>query len=240
MTEPTLLDHALVAVLMLVLPVWTGVTYRRFLAKVRDGGATVRLAEYRWTTIAQWALVAATLAIWLHADRDLSTLGFSIPQGTRAWLVAGLCLAICGFFVNQLHELRAPDANLSELGPQLEPVKDLMPQSEREVRWFVAVSCTAGICEEILFRGYLIAYLTTVLPGSSPWLAVVIGGASFGFAHFYQGPSGIVKTGIVGLLMGAFYVLGGSLLPLMILHAVVDITGGLIGYHYFRVVTAKQ
>lgn len=235
----TVLDHALVFVFAIGLPLWASHAYRRFLVRVRTGGSRVRISEYRWTTIVQWLLAAATLAVWFHHDRDLAMLGFQAPSGTRSWLVAALCVALTAFFVKQYFDLKVPGTDLSDLGPQLEPVRDMLPQSKVELRWFVVVSCTAGFCEELIYRGYFLRYLDALSPEIGPWSAVLIGAAVFGMAHAYQGSAGIAKTGFVGLLAGAFLVLGGSLLPLILLHAVVDITSGLIGYHYLMVASKK-
>jgi len=44
----------------------------------------------------------------------------------------------------------------------------------------------AGVCEEVIFRGYSIAYLMAVL-GAPFWVAAVLSSIVFGFAHVYQG-----------------------------------------------------
>lgn len=236
---PTILDHTLVFLVAIGLPLWASITYRRFLARVKAGGGAARLSEYKWTTAIQWCIAGLALAVWAHHDRDFAMLGFQLPVGTRSWLVAALCVALAAFFVKQSFDLRAPGADLSDLGPQLEPVRDLMPQSKRELRWFMVVSCTAGFCEEVLYRGYLLRYLDSLSEDIGPWSAVLIAGCAFGFAHAYQGTAGILKTGVVGLLAGSFLVLGGSLWPLILLHAVVDISGGWIGHHYLTKVEPK-
>jgi membrane protease YdiL (CAAX protease family) len=60
----------------------------------------------------------------------------------------------------------------------------------------------------------------------------------FGLGHAYQGAAGIVKTGIVGLLMAGAYVGTGSLLAPMLLHVVIDLTSGMVAYLALRPVTA--
>ena len=54
---------------------------------------------------------------------------------------------------------------------------------------------TAGICEELLFRGFLTWYLAhhVGLPVAAAAQVVI-----FGVAHLYQGFGGIVKTGFAG------------------------------------------
>jgi membrane protease YdiL (CAAX protease family) len=85
------------------------------------------------------------------------------------------------------------------------------------------VSVTAGVCEEILYRGILMGVLTPVV---GLWPAVGLSSVIFGLGHAYQGFPGIVKTTLVGFVLALLTVFSGSLLAAMILHAVIDLTSG--------------
>jgi membrane protease YdiL (CAAX protease family) len=97
--------------------------------------------------------------------------------------------------------------------------------STAERAGFVAVALTAGVCEEILYRGFLIYALGRVLP--SPWVALVPAALIFGIAHAYQGPRGVAGTGLLGVFLGLLYLLSGSLWPGIGLHASVDLVNGM-------------
>jgi uncharacterized protein len=76
----------------------------------------------------------------------------------------------------------------------------LLPTNNRE-RWAYAfVSLTAGICEEVLFRGLVIYLLRRFDPSLSVVWLVVISSVIFGFAHAYQGVQGIVSSACIGAL----------------------------------------
>ena len=64
----------------------------------------------------------------------------------------------------------------------------------------------------------------------SVWPAAGLAAAAFALAHAYQGPSGVIKTGAVGVIMGSLYLLSGSIWGPMLLHAIVDITSGRIAH----------
>ncbi|MFG2044877.1 CPBP family intramembrane glutamic endopeptidase, partial [Dactylosporangium sp. NPDC048998] len=88
--------------------------------------------------------------------------------------------------------------------------------------WGVGTALTAGICEEIVFRGLLYGAAITLL-GLDPWFAALISATLFGLAHRYQGPAGVIGTGLLGLALTALYATSGSLLLPIALHVALDI-----------------
>jgi membrane protease YdiL (CAAX protease family) len=116
------------------------------------------------------------------------------------------------------------DARNSKSIRSVEPV---LPHNDRELRWFLGVSMTAGLCEEFLFRGYLIGAMAPLLGW---WGAAAAALIPFGLMHGYQGKAGIIKTTIVGAVMTLIVAVTHSLIPAMVLHAVIDIGGGVVTY----------
>lgn len=102
----------------------------------------------------------------------------------------------------------------------------LIPRSGTEKWLFVGVSFVAGFGEEIVYRGYLLAVLSEPLGG--PWMALLVSSLAFGMLHGYQGGGGIVRTALLGGILGAGLVLTGSLWPAIAAHTVVDLVGGLV------------
>ncbi len=102
----------------------------------------------------------------------------------------------------------------------------LLPRTSEERRVFAGLSLAAGWGEEITYRGYVPAAI--VLAGMDPWAAMAVAAGAFGFLHAYQGPVGVVRTALLGMLFGASVILTGSLLPAMAAHALVDLVLGLV------------
>jgi membrane protease YdiL (CAAX protease family) len=102
----------------------------------------------------------------------------------------------------------------------------LLPVTARERVAFVGVSLTAGFCEELVFRGFLIATLGAAT-GSTP-LAILLSSGVFGLLHAYQRPSGAVRAAALGALLAAPLIATGSIVPAMIAHATLDLIGGLL------------
>jgi membrane protease YdiL (CAAX protease family) len=173
----------------------------------------------------QWGLAAAVLLLWMVNGRSLADLGLRFESGVLWWVGAGLTLLACAYLVGQVVVVYRNPRQLESIRSQIESLRPLLPQTRKESRWFTAISVTAGICEELLFRGYLLAYMSGylgIIPG------VLISSAVFGLGHVYQGPRGVLKTGGVGLILAGLYLLTGSLWAPILLHAVTDVTSGFL------------
>lgn len=90
----------------------------------------------------------------------------------------------------------------------------------------IAVAVSAGVCEEIVFRGYFQRQFR-VLSGSSV-IAVVLQATVFGIAHVYQGVRLASMVVLYGILFGALALWRRSLRPGIIAHAWSDIAARLL------------
>ena len=76
---------------------------------------------------------------------------------------------------------------------------------------------------EELSRVFLLSRLWLVWPGTAARRAAVVASSLlFGLAHAYQGPAGVISTGVMGLIAGWFYLIRGRVWPLIISHALYD------------------
>jgi membrane protease YdiL (CAAX protease family) len=103
----------------------------------------------------------------------------------------------------------------------------IIPQNGNELARFYGLSITAGIVEEILWRGFLIWYLSQFMP---LWAAAVVSTVGFGLGHAYQGFAHLPQLTAVGAAFAGLYLLTGSVWLPMILHTAVDILQGRMAY----------
>jgi membrane protease YdiL (CAAX protease family) len=103
----------------------------------------------------------------------------------------------------------------------------LRPHGALEILLWVAVSCSAGICEELTFRSYLQRQFTALLHSRA--LAVLLQAAIFGIGHGYQGLEACSKIALFGALFGVLSLWRRSLRPGMVAHAWTDIASGIFG-----------
>lgn len=104
----------------------------------------------------------------------------------------------------------------------------LIPHTLKEKVWFLFVSLTAGICEEIHLRGCIMFLLSDIFPHMLIAVIGIIAALLFGFFHCYQGLSGVIKTSIAGMLFVALYLATDSIVPGIILHFLVDFSSAFL------------
>jgi membrane protease YdiL (CAAX protease family) len=105
-------------------------------------------------------------------------------------------------------------------------VHELMPVTRREKGLFAALSLCAGLGEELAYRGYAIS--AVLVAGGSAALALALTSVAFAVLHSYQGALGIVRTGVVGLIMGAVFLYTGSVWPAVSAHVLIDLAVGFV------------
>jgi membrane protease YdiL (CAAX protease family) len=103
----------------------------------------------------------------------------------------------------------------------------IIPHNGSELARFYALAVTAGIVEEILWRGFLIWYLNQFMP---LWAAAVISTIGFALAHAYQGLANLPQITAVSAALAALYLISGSIWFPIVLHAAIDILQGRLGY----------
>jgi membrane protease YdiL (CAAX protease family) len=81
-----------------------------------------------------------------------------------------------------------------------------------------ALSIFAGVGEELLFRGAVQGWLAGVVGDPA---AIVVASLLFGLVHYISFTYFLVATGL-GLLLGCAYAISGSIVLVMIWHAVYD------------------
>lgn len=210
----------ILAVIMPLLGIWD---YRRLARWLEEGRADARTSTYWWIILMEWNLTLVLAGWWLADGRGLDRLGLVPALEGWQWLAAGLGLAAAIFMVRQMIVVLRDPGQLRQVREQAGDVAALGPQTAVENRLFSLVSVTAGVCEEIVYRGVLLGVLALV---TGIWPAVVLSSLIFGLGHAYQGPAGIVKTSLIGLVMALLTVFTGSIFVPIVLHVVIDLTSG--------------
>jgi membrane protease YdiL (CAAX protease family) len=102
----------------------------------------------------------------------------------------------------------------------------LLPERGIELALWIALSVSAGICEETIFRGYLQRQFTA-LTKSAP-AGILLSAAAFGGVHAYQGFRMTILIALYGAMFGILAYWRGSVRPGMIAHAWQDSLNGVL------------
>lgn len=226
---PTVFDHVLFAVLAVLFPIRAATFgYRRLERAPAPDLPRVRRSVYAQAMGIQWLLTVVVLGLWVRLRRPWGSLGL-VPHVTWGLIGVGLGLVIVVMMVaRQRRHALEDDEALERLRGRFRHVQRMLPTTPAELSAFYRLSITAGICEELLYRGYVIWYLSHAL---SFWPAALASSVVFGLGHAYQGPRGMMLTGAVGMFMAGVYWVSGSLLAPMVLHAAMDAHSGNVLYH---------
>jgi membrane protease YdiL (CAAX protease family) len=191
-------------------------------------GGDGKLLKYFWTMGWEWALTGFVyLGIrkrvtlreliggrWANAEDFLRDL--LIASGF--WLLAVAVLG-AGAKLMHLDEAGKFDSMRQQLG-------FLIPGTTLELLVWCCVSTTAGICEEIIFRGYLQRQFAAIT--RSMLAGVLLSAVVFGAAHGYEGGPRMLLIGVYGLMFGLLAWWRKSLRPGMIAHAWHDAISGAV------------
>ena len=224
----TLYDLLLVAFAVLVMPVMSARNGRKLNA---DPSAS-RIARYLRTMARGWASADAVVAIWIVLHRSFAALGLGWPPGPAG--KAGLALIALAALAVAILVANAPrlvtPARYPVLREQMRHIK-ILPRSTPEMLVFLGVSVTAGVWEELIYRGFLIWFL---LPYAGLIGAVALSSIVFGLGHLYQGWRGVLSTATLGLVFALGFVFSQSLWWVMAAHALVDLYGGTMAWRVLR------
>jgi membrane protease YdiL (CAAX protease family) len=160
-------------------------------------------------------LAGLAVAVGGVADMPLSALGVQSP---------GLLVPGPAGFVAETALLLVVTAAVVVLAGHRPtgPIAGLLPTTREERKLYAGVAVTAGIVEELLFRGFLMRYATGELGWS--WQSAALASAlAFGISHLYQGPATAGTAALIGLGFAESYTLTASLLVPVLLHIALDL-----------------
>jgi membrane protease YdiL (CAAX protease family) len=220
-------DHLIFAILLLFPLVELRWTWPRYLARLAAGEPRARLNFYSSVLLEQWIAVTLLLAYWVRMQRPMQALLLIPASPVRFAIGMAVALVLCLLLVLQNKAIRARPDVIPRLRKKLAYGEPLLPHTSVERRQFHRVAFTAGACEELLFRGFLLWYFAVWV---GVWPAAILSSIVFGLGHLYLGVRQIPNTAIIGMVMATLVILSGSLWPAMLLHAAIDWNSGELGF----------
>lgn len=230
-------DHILFLIIGVIIPLRTVMGTQPKLADMRFN-TRMKLYLYWGNNAYLWGLCIAVLSLWWFNDRPAHLLGLDWPWiWPKGWSMA--VMTVFGILyvwdtVSEINSEEQRDMSAETMKSEL----SFLPQTGYEYFHFIFLALTAGICEEIIFRGYFIRYFQCLLGDDTTFtLAILLPAIIFGAVHRYQGWRAMIKIGAMAVMFGYVFVHGGSLWILIVVHALVDLLGGFLAW---RLMAAKR
>ena len=203
----SVLMQLMAAYIVLIEPFLRTNFYRRLKKQLNlDAGA--RILYYRTQVLWEWSWVVVLVLIVLPIPGPFQWLGL-MPPTSFGWII--LAVLVLGIGLS-IYVLRRNPAAMANMQRSLESSSILLPTTPAERNWFITSTITAGICEELLYRGFLLRYLSIYFPGLGWLFSAIISGVIYGLSHAYLGRKNVLQTMLNGFSFAIVYFLSGNLL----------------------------
>jgi len=187
-----------------------------------------RWFEMGLNTVAGFVLLTAVVTMVRVQRHPLASIGWRtdyplldvmIGIGLFLFMTAALIALSVGMY------LLAPDVH-ERMQQTQENIAATIPKMPPGL--LVLMSAWVAVFEETVFRGFLLTRLRAMV-GWWP-AAVVLGAALFAPGHWYQGAIGVGFTFVLGILLGGIFAWRKSLVPVIILHFLLNTVQLLVMY----------
>jgi membrane protease YdiL (CAAX protease family) len=160
-------------------------------------------------------------------DGSWSSMGFKRPASWQRLLLIALAAAAVRILLGQF--LIEPVTGLFWPKPTLPPLaNEITGNMTMALVALLLVWTFAAFGEEIAYRGYLLTRAADIGRRSKTayWIGIVLVSILFGYGHYYKGASGMIDSGIAGLILGTAYMLAGrNLWASIFAHGFIDTFG---------------
>jgi membrane protease YdiL (CAAX protease family) len=184
---------------------------------VLDAKGLIPFSKTPVLLVLAWISLRARKTAW----RDVGLVRYRTWAKTIALGVGvGLSLEAFQLFVSQPLLVAFFDKQ-----PDLEVFRSLEGRLGNTLVYLVLVWALAAFGEEMVYRGYLMNRVADMFDRTKAgWIAsLILVHVGFGLAHAYQGITGIVDEGLMGLILGVVYLAcGRNLLVPIIAHGIQD------------------
>ena len=230
---PHWVDHIIAFVFCIALPLYA--------ARQRTKGSSLinfnsdqKKRIYISGSLSLFVMGVIVVSVWLVFNRPLAELGLTQPRNFQSWWWLAIIFVLV-YLLDTVVTLSSKKG-VNETVENWKKRTPFLPTRNSELPEYFLLCFSAGVFEEIVYRGYLINYCWYLFEGSNyqQMIAVLLPALAFSIAHFYQGAKAVLKIFFLAVFFGYLFIYSGSLLIVMILHFLVDAVGGLLTRKYME------
>ncbi len=217
----------LLFILVILFPL-NGILTAKRIKKFLNDYPGAKTSFFQQTIIIQIVLAALVIAVMAFNQDPIREIGLSF-LARPLYLIGLLTACLIGFWI--VYKRQFDPQKLQREIEKDAAVKFLLPTTNQEYQWSIGASFAAGICEEIVFRGFLywqLALLIPVIP------AIFLTNLVFGLGHYATGLKNASIAFGLGILFSLVFLSTNSLWIPMLLHVLTDIYSMTKGKRYFE------
>lgn len=221
---PSIADHILIWAFGIIIPFLSGLQSDKLSGNITfDTRARIRL--YLANSMMLSLAGSSILILWMALQRPFNTLGLkSIDWHHQEVVILTTTLFILLYFTDAYITHKA----IRKKGSTPEWINrySFLPHRRIELPSYLLLCLSAGIFEEIIYRGFMVTYFMPT-GNNIPWMAILAPSVLFSLAHYYQGWTAVLKIVVFSMLFSIIFIYTKSIYPTIIIHFLVDVLSGI-------------
>jgi membrane protease YdiL (CAAX protease family) len=158
--------------------------------------------------------------VWRNRE-GFQSLGLTLAHGRRE-IFFGIILFLPVFFTANLLDTALHQIGFSASSHTMSALEHVKGTGEIILAFLLV--CVVAMSEETIFRGYLLLRFEKGLR-MAPFIAALLSSVIFSLGHGYEGTSGVITVGYIGLCFALVYQWRESLVAPMVMHFLQDFAG---------------
>lgn len=230
---PNWADHILAFIFCIGIPLYGAIQRKKgFTDMIFNSDQKKRI--YISGSFSLFVMGTVVISVWSIFRRPLPEIGLTQPHDLPSWWWMTIVFAL--IYLADTVVTLSTKKGIDKTVDNWKKRTPFLPTKKNELPEYFLLCFSAGVFEEIVYRGYLINYCWYLFDGYNyqQLLAVFLPAFVFSIAHFYQGGKAVIKIFVLAVFFGYLFIFSGSLLMVMILHFLVDAIGGLLTIKYMK------
>ena len=209
----------------IIYPIYSLLTYKKTNNSIKRDDK-FRLIDFKQTILIFWGLTVLILINFFMTQLPQLNL---YPNFTIIGIV--ILILVLVFLIIQYKSSNIASDNFPTVKDKMKDIYLYLPKTKREFDWFIILSISGGICEEMIFRLFLFEFLKE---NANLLIAFVLSNIIFAITRIGSGKQNIISSFILGLLFSDIYYFTENIWIVVLLHIAIDIKSGTLGYRMFK------
>lgn len=220
----------LLIILTVLYPIIGAKEIKKLKKSYHDGDTNRKVKFYRETIFSSWFPLLLIFSLIPISGITLADIGLKWNRIDFSYLSKWIIYPVIGFYLLHLFQniyyIIVFKTNNKKREKVAKGITDdfnwFLPITSREKHFWNYLSISAGITEEILYRGYFFFALAILFPALNILFILLISTIIFGIGHIYLGKE-LIKSTLLGLIFGIYFIVFDSVIPVIIIHVTQDL-----------------